>query len=56
MSRLDHATKLADVLQVMYSTAGISGIRNDNTDSKHPRKLSKWAIPIVLDIILNEYK
>ena len=53
MSRLDHVTKLVDALQVTYNTAGISSIRNLDTDSKHLRKLSKWSIPIVLDIILN---
>ena len=56
MSRFDHATILVDALQVTYNTAGISGIRNVDTDSKHLRKLFKWAIPIVLDIILNKYK
>jgi len=56
MSRLDHATKLIDALQVTYNTGGISGIRNVDIDSKHLRKLFKWAIPIVLDTILNKYK
>jgi len=32
MSRLDHATTLIDALQVTYNTAGISGIRNVDTD------------------------
>jgi hypothetical protein len=56
MSTLDHATKLTDALQVVYNTDGISGIRNEDTDSKHPRKLFKWANPVMLDIILNKYK
>lgn len=39
MSRLDHATKIIDALQVNYNAAGISGMRNEDTHSKHPRKL-----------------
>ena len=39
MSRLDHATKIIDALQVKYNAAGISGMRNENSDSKHLRKL-----------------
>jgi len=39
MSRLDHATKIIDALQVKYNAAGISGTRNEDADSKHLRKL-----------------
>jgi hypothetical protein len=39
MSRLDCATKIIDALQEKYNAAGTSGKRNEDTDSKHLRKL-----------------
>ena len=39
MSRLDHATKIIDALQVKCNAAGILGTRNEDNDSKHLAKL-----------------